>query len=106
VLAAEHLLDLAGVDLGRERIEAPFDVALDLLALLEPLHEHGEVVGPAAQRLDEREVLLEPAAALEDLLGLGLILPEVGRRDFQLEALELVGGAGGLKDSSAGRRPA
>jgi hypothetical protein len=106
VLAAEHLLDLAGVDFGRKRLEAPLDVALDLLALLEPLHEHGEVVGSAAQRLDEREVVLQPAAPLEDLLGLRLILPEVRRRDLQLEALELVARSRRLKDSSAGRRRA
>jgi hypothetical protein len=106
VLAAEHLLDLAGLDLGRQRVEAPLDVALDLLALLEPFHEHGEIVGPAAQRLDERKVVLEPAAALEDLLRLRLILPEIRRRDLQLEALELFAGSRGLKDSSAGRRRA
>ena len=40
--------------------------------------------------VDERDVLLEPPAALQDLLRLGLVLPEVGRADRALRCASVL----------------
>jgi len=77
VLATEHLLGLAGIDLGREIVEGAAEVVAHRLASLDPLDEHAEVVELALQRVAELHVLLEPAAALQDLLRVRLILPEI-----------------------------
>jgi hypothetical protein len=52
--------------------------------------------------LHEIAVLFEAAAALKDLLRLRLILPEIGRGGAGFEAVQLLFGAGGFKDNSAG----
>jgi hypothetical protein len=49
-------------------------------------------------------VLFEAATALQQLLRRRLIFPEVRRTDPFFYFLEFIGGTGGVKDSSAGRR--
>jgi hypothetical protein len=41
---------------------------------------------------------------LENSLGFGLVFPEIGRGGTRFQADQFVVGAGGFKDSSAGRR--
>jgi len=104
VLAAEHLLDLAGLHFLVERVERLRELRVDGLPGLRPLDEDAQVVALLLQRRDEIAILLEPAAALQDFLRLGLVLPEVGRGGFGFELGQFLFGAGGLKDSSADRR--
>ena len=54
-------------------------------------------------RLYARAIVLEPPAALQDLLRFGLIFPEVWRGGARLEAGQFVFGPGAFKDSSANR---
>jgi hypothetical protein len=82
VLATEHLLGFAGVDLGGEVVEGASEILGDRLAGLGPLDEHVEIVELALQRVAELHVLLEPAAALEHFLRVGLIFPEIRSGDF------------------------
>jgi hypothetical protein len=81
VLAAEHLLDFGGFDLALEIVEAAAEVGFDRFALLQPFGQHGEVFVPLLQRVAQGDVLLQAAAALQELLGVGLIRPEVGIGD-------------------------
>jgi hypothetical protein len=104
VFAAEHLLRLAGVDPGAQIVERAREVLLDGLPCLGPLDEHGKVVGTLLQLAREIAILFEAAAALQDLLRAGLVLPEVRRGDLRFYSRELFGGVCGVKDSSAGRR--
>jgi hypothetical protein len=104
VLAAEHLLGFAGLDLRRQLVERLAEVVPDGLASLGPLDEDVEVVELALQRVAELDVFLEPATALQQLLRVGLVFPEVRSGDALLYAGELDRGAGGVKDSSADRR--
>jgi hypothetical protein len=85
VLAAEHLLGFGGVNLFFERIERLGQVVGDALAVLCPLQQHSEVVELLRETVAQLEVLGEPPLALQGLLCLGLVVPEVGRRDFLLE---------------------
>jgi hypothetical protein len=103
VLAAEHLLGLAGLHFGGELVEPLRKIAEDVLARLQPLDEHDEVVGAALQRLAERDVRFERLAALQRLLRGGLVLPEIGIGGLLLYLRELVAGPGRVKDSSADR---
>jgi hypothetical protein len=103
VLAAEHLLGLAGVDERRQFVERAAEVVADRLAGFGPLDEDVEIVEAAPQRLAQVAIFLEPAAALEDFLGAGLILPEVRSGNAFFDFREFVLGAGGVKDGSAGR---
>ena len=103
VLAAEHLLDLAGLHFLIERVERLRELGVDRLAGLRPLDEHGEVVALLLERADQVAILLEPAAALQDLLRFGLVLPEIGRGGARLEAGQFVVRTSGFKDSSADR---
>ena len=86
VLAAEHLLDLAGLHFLVERVERLRELGVDRLARLRPFDEHGEIVALLLERHDQIAILLEPAAALQDLLGFGLVFPEIGRGGARLEA--------------------
>jgi len=104
VLAAEHLLDLAGVDLDLEAVQRLRELGVDGLARLRPLDEDGEIVVLLAERQPEITVLLETAAALQDLLGFGLVFPEIGGGGAGFETVQLFVWAGGLKDSSADRQ--
>ena len=70
-------------------------------ARLGPLHQYGEIVAFLFERHDQFAILLEPPPALENLLGFGLVFPEIGRGGARLETGQLLIGAGGLKDSSA-----
>jgi hypothetical protein len=77
VLAAEHLLGLAGIDLGAQFVEPLDEVGKDVLARLRPFDEHGEIVRTALERLTEIEIAFESLAPLQDLLRGRLVLPEV-----------------------------
>jgi hypothetical protein len=101
VLAAEHLLDLAGFDLALELVEAGGELGFDGFALLQPVGEDREILDAAAQRPDQVHVLFEPAAALHHPLRLGLVLPEVGLADPGFDAGQFFRGACGVKDNSA-----
>ena len=86
VLAAEHLLDLAGLHLLIERVERGCEFAVDRLPRLGPLDQDGEVVALLAQRHHQVAILLQAPAALQDLLRFGLVFPEIGRGGARLEA--------------------
>jgi hypothetical protein len=86
VLAAEHLLDLARLHFLIERVEPLRKLGVDGLPRLRPLHQDGQVVAALFQRQAEIPILLEPAAALQDLLRFSLILPEIRRGRARLEA--------------------
>jgi hypothetical protein len=103
VLAAEHLLDLAGLYFLVEPFERDTEVLVDRLPRFSPFDEHGEVFALPLQRQHQVAILLEAAAALQDLLRFRLIFPEIGRGDARLEAGQFFVGAGGFKDSSASR---
>jgi hypothetical protein len=103
VLAAEHLLRLARVDLARQVVETGGEVVADGFARFGPLGEHGKVVDAPLQRLAQRDVVFEAAPPLQQLLRGGLVLPEVRFADALLDFLQFVGRAGGVKDSSADR---
>ena len=102
VLAAEHLLDLGGLDFALRARRARAADRADVLALPGPFEQHAEVVELAGQRVAQLDFVGQPAAALQRLLRLGLVLPEVGRGDAGFELGQLAGGVGGVKDSSAG----
>src|SRR5207302_10948307 len=106
VLAAQHLLDLAGVDQTRELVDAGRQLAGDILALAGPFDEHTKILGALSERIDQLNFLFDPPAALKKLLCFGLIGPEVGRRGALFYAGEFFGWASGLNDSSGGRRRA
>ena len=74
---------------------------LDRLPRRRPFDEHGEVVVLFLERENEIAILLEPAAALLDLLRVGRVFPEIGRGGAYVEAGQLFFRTGGLKDSSA-----
>ena len=101
VLAAEHLADLGALHLPAQVDESRREVSGYVLALLGPLEQHGEIVGLAAQRLGEIEVLLQPAAPLQHALRGGLVVPEVRRGGLPLQLRHLGLDGGGVKDSSA-----
>ncbi len=90
VLAAEHLLDLAGLDFGLQLVETAHEIAADVLAGVEPLAQDDEVVGALAQRLQQRDVFVEAPAPLQHLLRRGLVVPEVGRAGLRFEAREFL----------------
>jgi hypothetical protein len=101
VLAAEHLLDFAHLDLLVEAFDRLGELGVHGFAGLGPFEEHGQVVAFLFERQDQIAILLEPAPALQDLLRFGLIFPEVGRGGARLEAVQFFVGAGDFKDSSA-----
>jgi hypothetical protein len=86
VFPAEHLLDLAGLYLLVERIQALREIGVDRLTGIGPLDEHGQIVHALLERHGEVAILLEPPAALQDLLSFGLVFPEVRRGSPRLEA--------------------
>jgi hypothetical protein len=105
VLAAEHLLDFASLHFLIQSVERLRELDVDRLPRFRPLDEDAEIVAALAQRHDEVAVLLEPSAALQGLLGFGLVFPEIGRGGARLEAVQLVVRAGDFKDSSADPQP-
>jgi len=62
-----------------EHVEAALHVSAHLFAGRGPLEEHAEVVAAPLQRPQQRQLVVDAAAALHDLLRLRLIAPEVGR---------------------------
>jgi hypothetical protein len=58
-----------------------------------------------AQRFAQLPVLLDAAAALQDLLGVGLVVPEIGRRGLGFYLGKLGVQTSDVKDNSEGRRP-
>ncbi len=75
---AEHLLDLAGLDLGREGVEGGREVVLHRLALVDPIDEDAEVLRLPPQGLGEVAVVLQPPAAPQQVLRPVRIAPEIG----------------------------
>jgi len=106
VLAAKHLLDLAGLHVLVERIEPGGEFAVDRLTGLRPFDEDGQIIGLFLERRDQFAILLESAPALLHFLRVGGILPEVGRGGARVEDGQLLVGAGRLKDSSGDLEPA
>jgi hypothetical protein len=104
VLAAEHLLDLAGLDFLIEAVERLRELGIDLLAGLGPFKEHGQIVTAFAQRHHQIAILFEAAPALQDLLRFGLVFPEIGCGRAGFEPAQFVFRAGRFKDSSADRQ--
>jgi hypothetical protein len=91
VLAAEHLLRLAGFDFPAELVEPAREVVEHRFTGLRPLDQHGEIVDPRLQRIAQPGVVFEPAAALQQLLRRSLILPEIRVRDPLLDPRQLLG---------------
>jgi hypothetical protein len=104
VLAAEHLLDLAGLDFLIEKVERLGELGIDRLAGLRPLQKHGEVVAAPLQRHHQIAILFEAAAALQRLLCFSLVFPEIGRGRAGFETGQFFVGAGRFKDNSADRQ--
>jgi hypothetical protein len=101
VLAAEHLLGLAGFDLRGQLVEPFRQIGGDVLARLRPFDQDGQIVGAALQRLAQRDVRFERLAPLQNLLRRRLVLPEVGVGGLLFYFCEFVAGPGAVKDSSA-----
>jgi hypothetical protein len=78
VLTAEHFLDFAGLHFLIEDVEPLREVPFHGFSGCHPLGKNLQIVALAAQREHKVAILFHPAAALEDLLGLRLVLPEVG----------------------------
>jgi hypothetical protein len=106
VLATEHLLDFARLDFGGERAEGLIELGFDRLSSFGPLDEHGQIVCAPLQRLTEVAILLEPPAALQELLRRGLVFPEIRFGNFRLDGGQLGLELRGVKDSSGDRKPA
>jgi hypothetical protein len=100
VFAAEHLLRLGRLDLLLELVEAASEIGGDVLAGVDPLEQHAEIVRTPLQRPEERLVFLQPPAALHDLLRLVLVAPERGRVDPLFYVGQLRVEAGTLKGTS------
>jgi hypothetical protein len=86
VLAAEHLLGFDGVDLRFERIERARQVAADILAAARPFEQDPNVVDLLAEAVALLEIFGKAPLALEGLLGVGLVVPEIrgGNAAFEL----------------------
>jgi hypothetical protein len=106
VLAAEHLLDFAGLDFLIERVESLDEIRVHVLARLRPLDEHAEIVALLSERANQFAILLQAAAPLQNLLSFDLVFPEIRRGGFRFELIQFLFGASGFKDSSADRRRA
>jgi hypothetical protein len=102
VLPAEHLLDLGRFDFGFEGFERALQIGDDVLAALRPFEQHGQIVEFAGQRIAELDFVAQPAAPSENLLCVGLVLPEVGSGDPLFDGGKLAVRIGGVKDNSAG----
>jgi hypothetical protein len=103
---AEHLLDLAGLDLARQGLESFSQLGQrPRIALLGPFDEHRQIVAPAAQRCDQLAVFFEPPPPLQELLRLFLILPEIRLGNARFDQAQLLFRPRRFKDSSADRLP-
>jgi hypothetical protein len=104
VFAAKHFLDLAGLDFLVEGVERLREFVIDRLARLRPFDENRQIVAALLERNHQVAILLEPPAALQGLLGIVLVFPEIGRRGARFEAGQFFFRARGFKDSSADRQ--
>jgi len=89
VLAAEHLLELGGLDQGLKRPQRRLEVGADILAGLDPLHEDTGVALLGGELLQKLEVRFDPLATPLDLLDRRLVLPEALGPHLRLEPLQL-----------------
>ncbi len=64
VLAAEHLLRLAGLDRRRQLVEPAPEIVGDRFTGLRPLDQDSEVVDPPLERVAQTDVVFQPAAPL------------------------------------------
>jgi hypothetical protein len=78
VLAAEHLLDLAGLDETTELLDAGTELRCDILPLTRPVDEDAKIVCFGFEGGDQLDLLLDSTPALEDFLRLDLVVPEIG----------------------------
>ena len=85
VLAAQHLAGLGLLDVRLEVVETFGEVAVNRLTGLGPLDEDAEIVGAARQGLTGSQLFVEAATALQQLLRLAGILPEIGVGDATLD---------------------
>jgi len=106
VRAREHLLGLGRFDLGLELVETALQVAGDVLAGVGPFEQHAEVGNAPGERIAQLGVFAQTALTLQRLLGVLLVVPEIGRGDPRLERGDLGGVGGPVKDSPADRWPA
>jgi hypothetical protein len=104
VFAAEHLLDLAGLDFLVQQLQGLRELGIHRFTRFRPFDKHGEIVALLLEREHEIAILLQATAALQNFLRFGLILPEIGSRGARFEAGQLFVRFRTLKDSSADRR--
>jgi hypothetical protein len=103
VLAAEHLACFRGFDVDLELVNAFEELAVNRLATFGPFDEDAEVISAPPQRLAQCQLFFEPAPSLEQLLRVGLILPEVRIGNTRFYPIELGTMTRGVKDNSADR---
>jgi hypothetical protein len=101
VLAGEHETELPFVEERLEGRHRRRQVGRDGLSLARQLGEHLGLLLEDALRL---ELLGQPGAVSQDLLGLGGVLPEVGVGGLALERFEPAAGVTLLKDDLGERR--
>jgi hypothetical protein len=85
VLAAEHLLGFSRLDLRFERVERFLEVGGHVFARLRPLEQDADVVDFLGKAVAQLDIFGQPALALQGLLRLGLVVPEIRRGDLLLE---------------------
>jgi hypothetical protein len=85
MLAAEHLLDLARLDLAIQPVQPGLQVIADVFSLTGPIDEYLEVAGLLLQGFRQVEIRLQPPTAAQDILCLFGTFPEIrcGRLGFQ-----------------------
>jgi hypothetical protein len=82
------------------------EIRRDILAGGGPFDHDVDVIGPAAQRIEQRPILFEPPPALHDLLRLRLVAPEIWSGNAGLYFAELLIEVCSLKDASGVPSPA
>ena len=85
VLAAQHLLGFSGFDLQVQGIERASQVGEHVFPAPGPLEQHADVVGFGGQAGAKLDVLRQAALALQRLLCVGLVVPEIRGRDLPFE---------------------
>jgi len=103
-LAAEHRADFGRLDVAAIGLDTPLEIGEHILALLRPIDENLQVLGLAAERFGEGEIVLETAPPLLCFLGVRGILPEVRSRSGGLDLGQFALDSGFVKAPSAGRR--
>jgi hypothetical protein len=106
MLAAEHLLDLAGLDDTSEVFDAGSELRRDIFPLAGPLDEDAKIVCFGFEGGDQLDLFLDSTPALEDFLCLDLVVPEIGSRRAGFYLCELVTRPSRLKDNSGDPRRA